>query len=272
MPASEVSRRVAGWDGVVDIVEGRGVGQRYGRRWVLRALTFSVGPGLTALLGPNGAGKTTLLHIVTGLRRATAGKVRVFGNDVATRAGRPAVAARLGFLPQTAGFYPNFTLRESVAYAAWLKRVPRDMVPGFVAEALAKVALTDRADSKMRTLSGGMLHRAGIAQAIVHRPELLVLDEPAAGLDPEQRIELRLTIRKMAESSAVFLSTHVVEDIRHLADQVLILHDGRLAFVGTIDDLAGMAQPGERGDSDLEQGYLSVLRHWSGGDRGGVPG
>lgn len=245
---------------MVDIVEARGVGQRYGRRWVLRALTFSVRPGLTALLGPNGAGKTTLLDAVTGLRRAAAGEVRVLGEDIVTRAGRRAVAARLGFLPQTVGSYPNFTLRESVAYAAWLKRVPRFMMPGLVAEALDKVALTDRADTKMRTLSGGLLHRAGIAQAIVHRPELLVLDEPAAGLDPEQRIELRSTIRKMSESSAVLLSTHVVEDIRYLADQVLILHDGRLAFVGTIDDLVGMAHPAERGDSDLERGYLSVLR------------
>ena len=257
---------------MVDIVEGRGVGQRYGPRWVLRGLTFAVGPGVTALLGPNGAGKTTLLHSVSGLRRAAAGKVRVFGQDMATRAGQRTVAARLGFVPQAVGFYPNFTLRESVAYAAWLKRVPRDMVPVFVAEALAKVALTDRGDMKMRALSGGMLHRAGIAQAIVHRPGLLVLDEPAAGLDPEQRIELRSTVRQMAESSAVLLSTHVVEDIRYLADQVLILHGGRLVFVGTTDDLASMAHHGERGDSDLERGYLSVLRPLGGGDRGGVPG
>ena len=190
---------------------------------------------------------------------------------MANAAGRRAVAARLGFLPQVVGFYPNLTLRESVSYAAWLKRVPSGMVPARVTEALARVHLTEHADMKMRALSGGMLHRAGIAQAIVHRPTLVVLDEPAAGLDPEQRIELRSMIRTMAESSAVLLSTHVVEDIRYIADQVLILREGRLVFAGRVDALAEMARPGERGDNDLERGYLSVLRSVARGDRGSVP-
>lgn len=242
------------------IIVGRRVGHKFGRRQVFSDLNFCVDSGLTALLGPNGAGKTTLLHNIVGLRRATAGELTVFGQDVATRAGRVQIAGRLGFLPQTVGYYPNYTLRDSVAYAAWLKKVPARQAPTLVERALAQVDLLDRANSPMRTLSGGMLHRAGIAQAMVHVPELLVLDEPAAGLDPEQRIELRTLIRSMANNSAVLLSTHAVEDIRYGADQVLILYRGQLAFAGTVHQLACAATDGVPGDNDIERGYLSVLR------------
>lgn len=243
------------------VIDGRRLAQNYGRRTVFRDLDVAVGMGVTALLGPNGAGKTTLLSTLTGLLPVRGGTLQLFGIDLASRHGRRAVATRLGFLPQTVGYYPNYTLRDFVSYAAWLKAVPQRQLANKVAVSLDLVGLADRADSKMKTLSGGMLRRAGIAQAVVHSPDLLVLDEPAAGLDPEQRIELRRLVRTLGQSCAVLVSTHVVEDVRVVADRVLVLNNGSIAFDGTTTELAALdGSTPEQGDTELERGYLAVLR------------
>jgi ABC-2 type transport system ATP-binding protein len=184
----------------------------------------------------------------------------VLGVDMMRRGGRQAVAAQVGFLPQTVGFYPGYRLCEYVAYAAWLKGVERRELDQRVRAALDVVGLSDRASSRMRTLSGGMIKRAGIAQAIVARPRLLVLDEPAAGLDPAQRIELRRTIRGLAQSASVFISTHAVEDVKHIADTVLVLRAGEIVFSGTVHELEAAAEPNADGDTALERGYLTKLR------------
>lgn len=255
-------------NGAHDVVEAVCLGQRYGRRWVFRSLDVQVKPGVTALLGPNGAGKTTFLHSVVGLRRPAAGALRVLGVDVLRRGGIRAVAARLGFLPQTAGFYPRYTVWDYVAYAAWLKGVRSRDLPPLVAEALERLALTPHASTRMAALSGGMQRRAGIAQALVAGPKLLVLDEPVAGLDPEQRIELRRLIRTLAETGSVLLSTHTVEDVRHVADRVLVLHNGGVVFDGTVEQLQNKRLQNRQlrneqsdidGDTDLERGYMTVV-------------
>ncbi|MCZ7421653.1 MULTISPECIES: ATP-binding cassette domain-containing protein [unclassified Micromonospora] len=227
---------------------------------MFRDLNVVVPRGVTVLLGPNGAGKTTLLHTIVGLKRPEAGSLRVLGHDVLRRGGLRAVAARIGFLPQVVSHYPGYTVRESIAYAAWLKNVPRRDIGAKVDRVLGLMSLSGRAGSRMGSLSGGLLRRAGIAQALVHEPELVILDEPAAGLDPQQRIELRRVLRKVAGSAAVLVSTHVVADARHVADTIIVLNEGAVVFTGTVCELEGLARPGVDGDSDLERGYLTALR------------
>lgn len=252
-------RLVEGNASVSDIVVGRQLTQRYGRRYVFRSLDLTIPAGVTALLGPNGAGKTTLLSMITGLRRPASGSLTVLGRDVGKGSDRRALAIQLGFLPQSVGYYPGYRLREFVSYAAWLKRVPQDELRSRVTDALAAVDLIDRENCRMRSLSGGLLRRAGIAQAIVHRPELLVLDEPSAGLDPQQRIELRRLIQRLAKHSTVLLSTHLVDDIRTVADRVLLLDEGAVVFSGSPAALETEASPDIDGDTPLERGYATIL-------------
>jgi len=143
--------------------------------------------------------------------------------------------------------------------AAWLKKMPSQRIGQASRDALEQVGLTERADSRLRSLSGGMLRRAGIAQAIVHRPRLLILDEPSAGLDPQQRIGLRRLIGRLAASSSVLLSTHLVDDVGVVADRIIVLDQGQVSFSGTSAELAGRDRPGAEGDSPLERGYSAVL-------------
>jgi ABC-2 type transport system ATP-binding protein len=239
-----------------------GLGQRYGRRWVLRDLDLTIGEGITVLLGPNGAGKTTLLSTVVGLRRPAAGTVTVLGRPsgpaAGPAAGRKSALRELGFLPQELGFHPGYTVREFLAYSAWLKKVPTDAVPEAVQAGLNVTGLSEVAEQKMKTLSGGMARRAGIAQALVHRPRLLVLDEPASGLDPHQRIEMRKLLRRLSERTSALVSTHHVDDLGALADDVIVLVAGKVRFQGSPEALATQGSPDDEGDSELERGYSAV--------------
>jgi ABC-2 type transport system ATP-binding protein len=158
------------------------------------------------------------------------------------------------------GFYPRFTVREFVEYLAWLKEMPAGEVPGAVQRAIERGGLADRADDRMKTLSGGMLRRAGIAQAIVNDPQILLLDEPTAGLDPDQRLALRALLRDLAVDTCVLLCTHLVEDVVAACTDVVLIDAGRLVFQGAPADLE--AAGGERGagDSPAERGYSAILR------------
>ena len=164
--------------------------------------------------------------------------MEVLGRDVLDRHDRTEVRRRLGYLPQTLGYFPGFTVREFVEYVAWLKEVPRQRVPAAVDEALELVGLQERAGSRMRTLSGGMLRRAGVAQAIVNKPELLLLDEP---------------------TSTVLVSTHLVEDVASACTGVALVDAGRVVFTGTPADLASAGTDGDA-DTPSERGYLALLR------------
>jgi ABC-type multidrug transport system ATPase subunit len=242
-------------------VEVRGLEQVFGRTRVLRGLDLDVGAGVFGLLGPNGAGKTTLLRTLATLIKPTRGSVRMLGLDPSDRGQRRALRRRLGYLPQTLGYYPNFTVFEFVEYFALLKEVPQGEVRPAVARAIERVGLADRARSKLRTLSGGMLRRVGIAQAIVNGPELLLLDEPTAGLDPEQRVDLRALLRELGARGTVVVSTHLVEDVAASCSEVALLDAGVVRFRGTPGDLVAIGeQAGGAGDSPLERGYSSVLR------------
>jgi ABC-type multidrug transport system ATPase subunit len=204
----------------------------------LDGITLSIGGGMFGLLGANGAGKTTLMRLLAGLQRPTSGTIHAFGHDLATAAGRGALKRELGYLPQDLGLYPNLTAREFLDYMAVLKGVTdRADRARQVDHRLAQVRLSDAADRHLKTFSGGMKRRAGIAQALLGAPRLIMVDEPTAGLDPEERVHFRNLLSEIATDCTVILSTHIVEDIGHSCRDVAILRAGRLIFRGAPGDL-----------------------------------
>ena len=233
--------------------------RRFGRTTAVAGVSLQAGPGVFGLLGPNGAGKTTLLRTMATVIQPTAGTVRLLGRDPGVYVQRREIRRRLGYLPQALGYYPGFTVAEFVEYFALLKEVPAAAVPGAVATAIERVGLGDRARSRLRTLSGGMLRRAGIAQAIVNEPELLLLDEPTAGLDPEQRVEFRGLLREIGQRATVVVSTHLIEDVGTACTQVALMNEGRVVFHGTTAELTARGEDHGAGDAPLERGYSAVL-------------
>jgi ABC-type multidrug transport system ATPase subunit len=240
-------------------VDVHGLTRRFGRRSAVAGIDVTIPAGVFGLLGPNGAGKTTLLRMLATVLHPDSGTLRLLGRDPAQHAQRREIRQRLGYLPQSLGYFPNFTVTEFVEYFALLKEIPPEHVRTAVVRAVARVGLTERAGAKLRTLSGGMLRRAGIAQAIVNDPELLLLDEPTAGLDPEQRVEFRQLLREIGESATVVVSTHLVEDVGAACDRVALMFDGSLLFDGTPAELSARGAGHAVGDAPLERGYAAVL-------------
>jgi ABC-2 type transport system ATP-binding protein len=234
--------------------------RRFGRTQAVAGVTLTAGPGVFGLLGPNGAGKTSLLRVLATVIPPTSGRLRLLGRNPGVYGPRREIRRRLGYLPQNLGYYPGFTVVEFVEYFALLKDMPAGRVPGAVAAAVEQVGLGDKARAKLRTLSGGMLRRVGIAQAIVNQPELLLLDEPTAGLDPEQRVAFRALLRELGQRATVIVSTHLVEDVGAACGQVALMNQGRLVFHGTPDELTARAEgTAAAGDAPLERGYSAVL-------------
>ena len=240
-------------------VEVRGLVRTFRRTRAVAGVDLSIGPGVFGLLGPNGAGKTTLLRTLATVSRPDSGAVTLLGRDPADHRQRREIRRRLGYLPQTLSYYPACTVDEFVEYFALLKEMPREQVPGAVTRAIDRVGLSGRARSRLRTLSGGMLRRAGIAQAIVNDPQLLLLDEPTAGLDPEQRVEFRALLREIGSRSAVIVSTHLVEDVGAACTQVALMLAGRVVFTGTPGELVARGVGHGAGDAPLERGYSAIL-------------
>ncbi len=242
-------------------VQVQDVTQTFGRTQVLKGVDLEIGRGVFGLLGPNGAGKTTLLRTLATALAPANGSMRLLGYDVRDHAQRRELRRRLGYLPQALGYYPNFTVAEFVEYFALLKEMPHDRVRPAVARAIERVELGDRARSKLKTLSGGMLRRVGIAQAIVNEPDLLLLDEPTAGLDPEQRVTFRRLLREVGTRGTVIVSTHLVEDVGAACGQVALMQGGRIVFQGTPGQLMDRGDDTDdvAGDSPLERGYSAVL-------------
>jgi ABC-type multidrug transport system ATPase subunit len=234
--------------------------RRFGRTQAVAGVDLETGPGVFGLLGPNGAGKTTLLRMLATVIPPSSGRLRLLGRDPGGYGGRRQIRRRLGYLPQNLGYYPGFTVADFVEYFALLKEMPPGRIPAAVAAAVERVDLGDKARSKLRTLSGGMLRRAGIAQAIVNEPDLLLLDEPTAGLDPEQRVAFRALLRDLSQRATVIVSTHLVEDVGAACSEVAVMDTGRIVFHGTPDELTGRAEGTDAaGDSPLERGYSAVL-------------
>jgi ABC-2 type transport system ATP-binding protein len=249
-------------------VRVEGVRKSYGGVAALAELDLELGPGITGLLGPNGAGKTTLIRILATLLAPSAGQVGVNGWWTSDLRDRVEIRRRLGYLPQDLGLYPRFTVFEFVDYLALLKELddPAERHRR-VRAALAAVELEDLARRKIRTLSGGMRRRVGIAQAIVADPLLLLLDEPTTGLDPEQRMRFRQLIAGIGEQRTVVLSTHLVEDVAAVCTQVVVLWQGRVRFHGTPSQLRQLADGQVWSSPEASAGAVASWRTESGAYR-----
>ncbi len=204
-------------------------------------VSLRLGPGVTGLLGPNGAGKTTLMRLICGILKPTAGSVTFDGKDVKTEEYR----AALGYLPQDFGYYPDFSGLDFLLYMSALKGLSKSQARRRSLELLDTVGLSDAYKKKVKTYSGGMRQRLGIAQSLLNDPKLLVLDEPTAGLDPQERVRFRDLIGRLGTDSTVLLSTHIVSDVEHVAGRVLMMRAGQIIFNGPWD-----------AQEDLEAFYL----------------
>jgi ABC-type multidrug transport system ATPase subunit len=209
----------------------------------LEGIDLMIGTGMFGLVGPNGAGKTTLMRILAGLLRPSQGEVCIFGNDIGTVRGKQAAKSLLGYLPQELGLYPNLSAREFLNYIGILKGIKNANTRSKqIADLLELVHLSNVADRHMKTYSGGMKRRVGIAQALLGSPKLLIVDEPTTGLDPEERVRLRNVLSDMARQSTVILSTHIIEDISQSCNDLAVMSGGRVLFQGTPSDLIGQVR------------------------------
>lgn len=216
--------------------------RRYGRTLALDHVDLDIPAGVTGLLGPNGAGKTTLLSILATVAGPDSGKLSVLGHDPGDGSGRLAIRRSLGYLPQELGYHRHFKVAAFLDYVAILKEITDSRRRhAEIARVLGVTGLEAVAGRRIRTLSGGMRRRLGLAQALLGDPDLLVLDEPAAGLDPEQRLRFREMLSALPADRVVVLSTHQVDDVTAICSSVIVLLAGRVRFTGTPAGLAGLA-------------------------------
>lgn len=218
------------------------VSKQYQNRIAVDRVSATLQKGVYGLLGANGAGKTTLMRMLCGILKPTGGTITFDGIDVSEEAYR----AVLGYLPQDFGYYPEFSALDFLLYLAALKGIPKAQAKRRSRELLALVSLQEAEKKKIKTFSGGMKQRLGIAQALLNDPKLLILDEPTAGLDPKERVRFRNFIQTLGKDSIVLLSTHIVSDIEHIADEILMMKAGQLIYRGKWDHEKG----------DLEEFYL----------------
>jgi ABC-type multidrug transport system ATPase subunit len=200
--------------------------KRYGQNWALRDLSLRCEPGMLGLVGPNGAGKTSLMRMIATLLDPTEGTIRWNGQDIRTHS--EALRQVLGYLPQDFGVYPEFTGRQFLRYLAAMKGLPSSLIHRSVDEVLEMVNLEQVADRKLPTYSGGMKQRIGIAQALLNDPELLIVDEPTAGLDPAERVRFRTLLASLTRNRIIILSTHIISDVEAVASRLMILQEGRV--------------------------------------------
>ena len=197
--------------------------------------SYQMDCGVYGLLGVNGAGKTTLMRMLTTLMKPTSGEITWNGEDIFAMDGKYRML--LGYLPQDFGYYPDFSVYDYLMYIAALKGIRPAVAKQRAKELLKQVGLVKARNKKMKTLSGGMKRRAGIAQAMLNDPKILILDEPTAGLDPSERIRFRNLISELSEDRIVLLSTHIVSDIAYIAHEILLMKDGQLVISGTSEDI-----------------------------------
>ncbi|NUM44946.1 MAG: ABC transporter ATP-binding protein [Anaerolineales bacterium] len=209
----------------------------------LREVTLEIGTGMFGLLGPNGAGKTTLMRILAGILSPTGGTATILGHNLTTPAGKQAVKESLGYLPQELGLYPDLTAAEFLDYIAILKGInDGNARKRQITELLDLVRLTDKANARIKTYSGGMKRRVGIAQALLGSPQLIIVDEPTAGLDPEERIRFRNLLVDTAARCTVILSTHIVEDIGQSCNDLAVIRQGQVLYRGSPRELIAQAR------------------------------
>jgi ABC-2 type transport system ATP-binding protein len=216
--------------------------KQYKNKIAVDRLSFTLRQGVTGLLGANGAGKTTLMRMLCGILTPSSGEITYDGVSVTEESYRNI----LGYLPQEFGYYPEFTGQDFLVYLGALKGLERRAAHTRADELLSLVGLSQVGRKKIKTYSGGMKQRLGIAQALINRPEVLILDEPTAGLDPKERVRFRNLIEAMGKNSIVLLSTHIISDIENIADRVIMMKSGQIVWSGDCGD----------GIGDLEALYL----------------
>lgn len=209
--------------------------KKFGDFTAVDNLNVTMTMGVYGLLGVNGAGKTTLMRMLCTLLKPTSGTIYCDGNDIFNMDGE--YRKLLGYLPQEFGFYPEFTIKDYLLYIASLKGIRPIVAKKRVKELVTKVGLQKAVNKKMKNLSGGMKRRVGIAQAMLNDPKILILDEPTAGLDPNERIRFRNLISELAEDRLVLLSTHIVSDIEYIANEIWLMKDGKIMHQGTSEEV-----------------------------------
>lgn len=227
------------------------ISKRYGKKTVLSAVSLELDQKTCGLIGPNGAGKTTLIRILAGTLKKDSGEI------VYDSAG-----AKIGYLPQLFGCFPELTVRDQMEYFACVKDLPKEAHGEAIAAALGKTDMDEYADMKCSRLSGGMTRRVGIAQALLGNPDILLLDEPTVGLDPEERVRFRTIIKRIEGTACILISSHIVEDVQYLCDDVIVMNHGQIIDVGTPGQIAGIAQGHVDHEAQLEDGYLYLLKHY----------
>lgn len=218
----------------LDVVRVADLRKSFQRSVALDGLSMSLGPGVTALVGPNGAGKTTLMRILAGALVPTSGSVSVQGLDPYAKKERAAALAKVAWMPQIAEFPKGMRTLDLVAYLGWMRGQSWDVAQARAEESLRAVGLTRSFRAKMGALSGGMVRRVWLAQALAANAEVLLLDEPSTGLDPRQREVMVRLIRETA-AGTVLLSSHLLEDVQELAERIVVLDEGRVVFDGELD-------------------------------------
>lgn len=224
------------------IVSVKNLSHRYSVQWAVKDVSFEINEkGVTGLLGSNGAGKSTTMNIICGVLNQTQGDV--FINGVNLREDPVEAKKNIGFLPQQPPLYTDLTVGEYLRHAAFLRLVEPDKVDEAVDLALEKCSITHFRDRLIKNLSGGYQQRVGIAQAIVHNPQFVVLDEPTNGLDPNQIVDIRNLIRDIAKHHAVLLSTHILSEVQAICDNIYMIESGKLVFSGTMEEFDNYVAP-----------------------------
>lgn len=246
------------------MIEVEHLTKSYGQARAVNDISFKVEKGeILGFLGPNGAGKTTTMRILTGYLPATGGTARVSGFDVFEDSME--VRKRIGYLPETPPLYPDMTVGDYLAFVAQIKGVAAGDVAKRVAEAMRLTNLTERKDWLIKKLSRGFKQRVGIAQAVVHNPDVVILDEPTVGLDPTQRNEVRNLIKGLAGEHTIILSTHILSEVETTCDRVIIINKGKIAAIDTPENLTSQLKGGERvkvvvsGEADNLRGALESI-------------
>ena len=211
------------------------VSKIYGGHRAVDGIEYILSHGVYGLLGAYGAGKTTLLRMFCGILEVTEGRILCEGTEIRKMGAE--YRRLLGYLPQNFGYYPEFTARKFLMYLAALKAIPKREAADKVEELLRLVDLEQVKDKKVKTFSGGMVRRLGIAQALLGEPEILILDEPTAGLDPKERIRFRNIISALSKNRIIILSTHIVSDVEYIADKILLMKGGKLLSAGDIEHM-----------------------------------
>lgn len=219
------------------MLEIQNLKKSFGKKEILHDISCNLENGVYGLLGPNGAGKTTFLRCVLGLYSYQSGTILLDGKNTT----RQKKQLNIGYLPQESGVFPGLTVEEQLRYFSTLKKIKKENVQNCIDEVLEKVHLTEQRNTLGRKLSGGMIRRLGIAQALLNHPELIILDEPTTGLDPEERMRFKNIIRSIKEESIVIMSTHIVEDVEAVCNQIIVMKNGEFVITGTQEAVSQLA-------------------------------